>query len=48
MELQPDDILFIPASLSKSIASHTAQGVMSLAHQRRHLSPLIRVPIGGA
>jgi len=31
MELQPDDILFIPASLGKSVASHTAQGVFNVA-----------------
>jgi polysaccharide export outer membrane protein len=31
MDLQPDDIIFVPASLGKSIASHTSQAVLSMA-----------------
>jgi polysaccharide export outer membrane protein len=31
MELRPDDILFIPASLGKRIASQTAQTALSVA-----------------
>ena len=31
LELKPGDIIFIPVSLGKSIASHTAQTALGLA-----------------